>query len=127
MGSGRKVTAAIAAGVISFAGVTGAQARPSWPRPATKASITRKIGAEQWRKAERVARCETGGRVDWYVDSNGDPTGQYVSMMGMYKDTYNYGRRVTGYNGDTKAEQIAIAVGAFGITGGWSGWGCGGA
>lgn len=124
---GSRLITVVTASVVLFVGVTGAQARPSWPRPATKASITRKIGIDQWHKAERVARCETGGRVDWYVDSNGDPTGKYVSMMGMYVGTYNYGRRVTGYNGDTKPEQIAIAIGAFRITGGWSGWGCGGA
>jgi hypothetical protein len=130
MGNGKKFSAAIAVTVIGFAAATGtATARPSsdWPKPATEKNIKKKIGLAQWRKAERVAYCETGGRVSWYVDRNGDPTAKYVSMMGMYVHTYNYGRRATGYRGRNKAEQIGIAIGAHPITGGWSGWGCGGA
>lgn len=129
MGDAKKFSSAIAVGVISFAAVTGtATARPSeWPKHATKKSIVKKIGLSQWKKAERIAVCETGGRVNWYVNSNGDPTGQYVSMMGMYVHTYNYGRRATGYSGRNKPEQIAIAVGAWPITQMWSGWGCSGA
>lgn len=125
---GRRLNAAIATSVIGFASATGnAVADRPWPKPATEKAIKKRIGIAQWRKAERVANCETGGRVDWYVDANGNPTGTYVSMMGMYVQTYNFGRRVTGYRGKTKPEQIAIAIGSFEITGGWSGWGCSGA
>ena len=122
MGSGRKFTAAITAGVISFAGVTSAQARPSdWPHPATKKAIVKKIGRAQWNKAERVAYCETGKTVNWYL------TGKYRGALGMYSGTWMYGVRATGYDGDTFPEQVGIALGAHPITGGWSGWGCGGA
>ena len=75
----------------------------------------------QWNKAERVAYCETGKTVNWYL------TGTYRGALGMYAGTWNYGVRATGYDGDTFPEQVGIAIGAHPITGGWSGWGCGGA
>lgn len=122
MGRARKFSSAIAVTVISFAGVTGAQAQPSdWPHPATKTEIVKKIGRAQWNKAERVAYCETGKTVNWYL------TGKFRGALGMYSGTWMYGVRATGYNGDTFPEQVGIALGAFPITRGWSGWGCGGA
>lgn len=126
---GRRLAAVAGLVLVATAGaVSVGQAAPrDWPKPATEKNIKKKIGLAQWRKAERVAYCETGGRVNWYVDRNGDPTAKYVSMMGMYVHTYNYGRRATGYKGRNKPEQIAISIGAHPITGGWSGWGCGGA
>jgi len=55
----------------------------------------------------------------------------YIGGLGMYRQTYGYGQRATGYRwvseGATKQEQIAIAVASFPITYGWSGWGCGSA
>ena len=99
-----------------------AQAWP--PRPAAW-EIKRRIGNAQWRKAERVAYCETGGNWQHY------PHGTYIGGLGMYRGTYAYGARRTGYRypsqGATKGEQIAVAVASFPITRGWSGWGCGGA
>lgn len=94
----------------------------AWPRPATKATIIRKIGRRTWEKALRVAQCETGLTVNWHLD------GTYRGALGMYRTTFQYGQRATGgYPGTTLPEQVGIAVAAFPITGGWSGWGCGGA
>lgn len=96
----------------------------AWPPRPTEAEIKRRIGHGTWRKAERISVCETGGNLRHF------PYSKFRGMMGMYVTTYQYGQRVTGYrNPDvaTKAEQIAIAVAAWPITGGWNGWGCRGA
>lgn len=95
-----------------------------WPPRPTKGEVVRRIGPGQWEKALRVAQCETGGNWRHY------PSGTYTGGLGMYRGTYAYGARVTGYRWPgqaSKAEQIAVAVAAFPITRGWSGWGCGGA
>jgi hypothetical protein len=96
---------------------TAAIASP-WPHPATKQNIIRKIGLAQWHKAERVAKCETGKTVNWYL------SGTYRGALGMYRGTWAYGVRATGYDGNTFPEQVGIAVASFPITRGWSGWGC---
>jgi hypothetical protein len=79
---------------------------------------------DQWRKAERVAVCETGANWQHY------PNGTYIGGMGMYRSTYGIGQSVTGYRwvseGATKAEQIAIAY-IVAMKFGWSAWGCGSA
>ena len=104
------------------AGVGRAQRHAhAWPHPATRAAIIRKIGRATWRKALRVATCETGLTVNWHLD------GTYRGALGMYRTTFQYGQRATRYAGTTLPEQVGIAVAAFPITGGWSGWGCGGA
>lgn len=95
-----------------------------WPPNPTKADIVKRIGIDQWRKAERVAQCETGGNWHWY------PHGTFIGGLGMFRSTYGIGQAVTHYRwvseGATKAEQIAIAsvvVSRYS----WSAWGCGGA
>jgi hypothetical protein len=102
-----------------------------WPPRPSNAEVIKRIGIDQWRKAERVAYCETGGNVNHY------PHGTYIGLMGMYVGTYGIGVEGTkgpgnrrGYRwvseGATKAEQIAIAwevVKRYG----WSAWSCGGA
>jgi hypothetical protein len=119
---GRRVNAALIASVALFTGVTGAHAQPAdWPHPATKRTIIKKIGKAQWNKAVRVAYCETGKTVNWYL------TGKFRGALGMYSGTWMYGVKATGYDGNTFPEQVGIAIGAHPITGGWSGWGCGGA
>ena len=99
--------------------------RMDWPPRPKEWEIKRRIGMAQWRKAERIAYCETAGNWQHY------PHGRFIGGMGMFRQTYGYGQRVTGYRwvseGATKAEQIAIAVASHPITRGWSGWGCGGA
>ena len=99
--------------------------RMEWPPKPAEWEIKRRIGMTQWRKAERVAYCETAGNWQHY------PNGNYIGGLGMFRRTYGYGQRVTGYRwvheGATKQEQIAIAVASFPITRGWGGWGCGGA
>lgn len=101
------------------------RANMKWPPRPTVKEIQDRIGMNQWRKAERVAVCETGGNWNHY------PNGSYIGGLGMYRQTYGYGQRATGYRwvaeGATKQEQIAIAIASFPITYGWSGWGCGGA
>lgn len=101
------------------------RSKMDWPPRPTVKEIQDRIGMDQWRKAERVAYCETGG--NW----NHFPHGSYIGGLGMYRQTYGYGQRATGYRwvseGATKQEQIAIAVASHPITQGWSGWGCGGA
>lgn len=101
--------------------------RTPWPKNPTNAEIKRRVGSYNWAKAHRVARCETGKRVRWYISHDGTHRGKYVGALGMYTHTFRYGARQTGYVGKTWAEQVAIAVAAHKITGGWSGWGCGGA
>lgn len=104
-----------------------ARDRMAWPPSPSAAEIRRRVGDYNWFKARRVAVCETGFRVRWYLTADGTPTGQFVSALGMYVRTFEYGVRATGYRGRTWPEQVAIAVAAHPITGGWSGWGCGGA
>jgi hypothetical protein len=98
--------------------------RMAWPPRPAEWEIKRRVGVH-WNKALRVAVCETGGNWQHY------PHGTYVGGLGMYRGTYAYGQRVTGYrwpsDGATRAEQIAVAVASHPITHGWSGWGCGGA
>lgn len=98
--------------------------RLTWPPNPTKREIIRRIGAQQYAKALRVAYCETAGNLRHY------PYSTYRGMMGMYVHTYNYGARVTSYpqpDTATEQQQVAIAIAAFPITGGWSGWSCGNA
>lgn len=104
-----------------------ARAKLKWPPSPTASEIRSRVGDYHWHKASRVAACETGGRVRWYITANGTPTGSYIGALGMYAQTFAYGARATGYRGRTWPEQVAIAVAAHPITGGWSGWGCGGA
>lgn len=92
-----------------------------WPPSPTASEIRRRVGDYNWRKAERVAYCETGKTVNWHL------TGTYRGALGMYVTTFQYGQRRTGYAGTTWPEQVAIAVAAHPITRGWSGWGCGNA
>lgn len=101
--------------------------RMAWPPSPRDYEIRRRVGEYNWHKAYRVAVCETGRNLRWYLTEDGTPTGQFVSALGMYIGTFNYGVRATGYRGRTWAEQVAIGVAAHDITGGWSGWGCGGA
>ena len=101
------------------------RANMKWPPKPSVKEIQTRIGMAQWRKAERVSVCETGGNWNHY------PNGSYIGGLGMYRQTYGYGQRATGYRwvaeGATKQEQIAIAIASFPITYGWSGWGCGSA
>lgn len=98
--------------------------RMAWPPKPSEAEIRRRIGTVQWRKAERVAVCETGANWQHY------PYGTYIGGMGMYRGTYGIGQAVTGYRwpseGATKAEQIAVAY-IVAQRFGWSAWGCGSA
>jgi hypothetical protein len=99
-----------------------ARAKLAWPPRPTSAEIRSRVGTFNWEKARRVAMCETGMRLDWY------PAGRFRGPLGMYVTTQDYGKRVTGYwSPTTWPEHVAIAVAAHPITGGWSGWGCGGA
>ncbi len=98
--------------------------RMEWPPRPTEAEIRRRIGSTQWRKAERVAECETGGNWQHF------PNGTYIGGLGMYRGTYGIGQAVTGYRwphqGATKAEQIATGY-IVAMKFGWSAWGCGSA
>ncbi len=124
LGCGILATVALAGGLGS---VARADAKP-WPKNPTVKQVRSKVGEFNWQKARRVAVCETGGRIDWYLDlKTGRPLGTYVSAMGMYVRTFAYGQAQTGLRGRNWQEQVAIAVAAHPITGGWSGWGCGGA
>lgn len=98
--------------------------RMDWPPRPTNAEVIRRIGLVQWRKAERVAQCETAGNWQHY------PHGTYIGGLGMYRGTYGIGQAVTGYRwphqGATKAEQIATGY-VVAMRFGWSAWGCGSA
>ena len=98
--------------------------RMDWPPRPTNAEVIRRIGLVQWRKAERVAQCETAGNWQHY------PHGTYIGGLGMYRGTYGIGQSVTGYRwphqGATKAEQIATGY-VVAMRFGWSAWGCGSA
>jgi hypothetical protein len=98
--------------------------RMAWPPKPSEVEICRRIGTVQWRKAERVALCETGANWQHY------PHGTYIGGMGMYRRTYGIGQAVTGYRwpseGATKAEQIAVAH-IVAQRFGWSAWKCGSA
>lgn len=105
--------------------------RLAWPPRPTNAEIIRRIGMAQWRKAERVAYCETGGNIHHF------PNGTYIGYLGMYRGTYGMGVEWTkgpgnprGYRwpaeGATKAEQVAVGYQVASRLG-WSAWGCGGA
>jgi len=102
-----------------------ARAKATWPPNPTPAEIKSRIGTDQWRKAERIAVCETGANWQHY------PNGSYIGGLGMFRTTYAVGQRVTRYRwpaqGATKAEQIAVAFASHSATRGWSGWGCGSA
>jgi hypothetical protein len=95
-----------------------------WPAKPKEWEIQRRIGMVQWRKAERVAQCETAGNWQHY------PHGRFIGGMGMFRSTYGIGQAVTGYRwvhqGATKAEQIAVAY-VVAQRFGWSAWGCGSA
>lgn len=108
-----------------------ARAKLKWPPSPTAAEIITRIGIDQWRKAERVAYCETGGNPRHFVH------GTYIGLLGMYRGTYGIGVEGTrapgnprGYRwpaeGATKAEQIAVGY-VVAQRFGWSAWGCGGA
>ena len=97
--------------------------RMDWPPRPEAWEIKRRIGWH-WQKAERVARCETGGNWQHY------PNGRYIGGLGMYRSTYGIGQAVTGYRwphqGATKAEQIAVGY-IVAQRFGWRAWGCGSA
>lgn len=96
--------------------------RMDWPPSPTPAEVRRRVGDYNWHKAHRVAICETGKRLDWY------PNGKFRGPLGMYYRTQAVGIRITGYSPPrTWAEHVAVAVASHGVTGGWSGWGCGSA
>ena len=98
--------------------------RMDWPPRPKEWEIKRRIGNVQWRKAERVAYCETAGNWNHY------PNGRYIGGLGMFRSTYGIGQAKTGYRwvhqGATKAEQIAIGY-VVAQRFGWSAWGCGSA
>lgn len=98
--------------------------RMAWPPRPTEAEIQRRVGMAQWRKAERVAVCETGGNWQHY------PHGRWIGGLGMFRSTYGIGQAVTRYRwphqGATKAEQIAVGF-VVAKRFGWSAWGCGSA
>jgi len=98
--------------------------RMDWPPRPSNAEIIKRIGIDQWRKAERVAYCETAGNWQHY------PNGSYIGGLGMFRSTYGIGQAETKYRwvheGATKAEQIAIGY-VVAQRYGWSAWGCGGA
>ena len=100
------------------------RAAMQWPPRPTKSEVVKRIGLDQWQKAERVAVCETAANWQHF------PNGRYIGGMGMFRQTYGIGQAVTHYRwvseGATKAEQIAIAS-VVAKRFGWSAWGCGGA
>lgn len=119
-------TAVLAASLWS-AGADRAASVPKsgWPKNPTANQIRAKVGEYNWRKARQIAQCETGGRLNWYLDlKTGQPLGRYVSAMGMYVSTFAYGQKQTQYKGSNWQQQVAIAVAAHPITLGWSGWSC---
>ena len=94
--------------------------RMEWPSRPKEWEIKRRVGW-WWRKAERIAYCETGGNWQHY------PHGTYIGGLGMFRRTYGIGQAVTGYRwphqGATKAEQIAVGyvvMRRFGVRA----WGC---
>ena len=97
--------------------------RMDWP-PRPKAwEIKRRVGW-WWKKAERIAYCETAGNWQHY------PNGNYIGGLGIFRRTYGIGQAVTKYRwvheGASKAEQIAVGyiiMRRFGV----SAWGCGSA
>ncbi len=95
-----------------------------WPAKPKEWEIQRRIGMVQWRKAERVAQCETGSNWQHY------PHGRWIGGMGLFRSTYGIGQAETKYRwvhqGATKAEQIAVAY-VVAQRFGWSAWGCGSA
>lgn len=102
-----------------------ARAKMAWPpNPSAREIRVRvdKIGGKgTWDKAWRIARCETGANPRHF------PNGRFIGMMGMFRSTYAYGARKTGYpypHVATPQQQIAVAVASWPITRGWSGWGC---
>lgn len=114
--------------ICSMAEAKSSGSSGAWPKNPTAKQIRTRVGEYNWHKARRVAVCETGGRIDWYLDlKSGRPLGRYVSALGMYVSTFAYGQSQTHYRGSNWHQQVAIAVAAHRITGGWSGWGCGGA
>lgn len=115
------VTLCMGASCYQVAMASGAN---GWPKVATKKSIVAKVGIDQWNKAERVALCETGKKVRWYITADGTPTGRFIGALGMYVQTFAYGARATGYRGRNFPEQVAIAIASHPITGMWQGWGC---
>lgn len=98
--------------------------RMEWPPRPKVWEIKRRIGLVQWRKAERVAYCETAGNWNHY------PNGRYIGGLGMFRSTYGIGQAKTKYRwvheGATKQEQIAIGY-VVAQRFGWSAWGCGSA
>lgn len=108
-----------------------ARDRMPWPPRPSSAEVIARIGIDQWRKAERVAYCETGGNIRHFVH------GRFIGFLGMYRGTYKMGVEWTkgpgnpnGYRwpaeGATKAEQIAVGYQVASRLG-WSAWGCGAA
>jgi hypothetical protein len=102
-----------------------ARARLAWPPNPTVHEIRTRVdkigGRGTWERAWRIARCETGANPRHF------PNGRYIGMMGMFRSTYAYGARKTGYpypHVATPQQQIAVAVASWPITRGWSGWGC---
>ena len=65
--------------------------RMDWPPRPAEWEIKRRIGMVQWRKAERVAYCETAGNWRHY------PHGRYIGGLGMFRSTYGIGQAVTKY------------------------------
>lgn len=142
----KRTVTIIAAGALALAVPALAQAKPcqkhtgpqkakcmkqakrdaqAWPPRPAEWEIKRRVGHANWNKALRVAVCETGGNWQHY------PHGRFIGGLGMFRQTYGYGQRRTGYRwpaqGATRAEQIAVAYASFPITRGWYGWGCRGA
>jgi len=96
-----------------------------WPPNPTVREIKMRVdrigGKGTYERAWQIARCETGANPRHF------PNGKYIGMMGMYRSTYAYGARATGYPSPhtaTPQQQIAIAVASWPITRGWGGWGC---
>jgi hypothetical protein len=115
-------------GKVSRADCMAARARLPWPQNPTPQEIRERVdrigGPGTYAKAWRVAECETGANPRHF------PHGRWIGMLGMFRSTYAYGARVTSYPYPATAtpqQQIAVAVAAWPITRGWSGWGCGGA
>jgi len=102
--------------------------RLAFPPNPTKATFVKRYGSAQWNKAMRVARCETGATLDWYINTRtGAPRGRYVGPHGMYAPLHRIARQRTGYTGRTWAEANMIALSVHDHTRGWGGWGCRGA
>lgn len=94
-----------------------------WPPKPSVQEIKRRVGW-WWRKAERIAVCETGANWQHY------PHGSFIGGLGMARSTYGIGQAVTKYRwpseGATKQEQIAVGyiiAQRYGV----HAWGCGSA